>query len=79
MELIEKAVICNTTGAPIATVKLPRNVAMIKMAGAYTCSGDAVNVSTNKVTADKRVLNKLANLAVPSAVLHEKSGTYHIE
>lgn len=72
---VTKAVICNTTGEPIATVKVPANARTVKLAGAYTANGNPVNVSVNKVTANA---GKLACFHGPVAVYHEKSGTYHL-
>ena len=72
---VTKAVLCRATGEPIATVKVPANVRTIKMAGAYTANGDAVNVSFNKVTANAV---KLACFHGSAANYHEKSGTYHL-
>lgn len=73
---VTKAVMCSVTGEPIATVKVPASVRAIKLAGAYTANGDAVNVSANKVTANA---GKLACFHGSAANYHEKSGTYYIE
>lgn len=76
---VVKAVMCRISGEVIATVKVPSNVKSIKLAGTYTIDGDACNVSVVKVTADKRVTNKLRRFETPEAIFHEKSGTYYIE
>ena len=76
---VVKAVMCRISGEVIATVKVPSNVKSIKLAGTYSVNGDACNVSVNKVTKDKRVINKLRRFETPEAIFHEKSGTYYIE
>lgn len=80
--IVTKAVLSRTSGKPIATVKVPENVRTIRVAGAYTIGGDAVNVSTNKVTANKRFTqpsNLFGNpIDLPEAKYHEQSDTYQI-
>ncbi len=72
---VTKAVLCRVTGEPIATVKVQARTRTIKLAGAYTANGDAVNVSVNKVTANA---GKLACFHGQASSYHEKSDTYHI-
>lgn len=82
--IVTKAVLSRTSGKPIATVKVPANVRTIRLAGAYTTTGDAVNVSTNKVTANKRFTKTQRNnifgspYELPEAVYHAESDTYQI-
>lgn len=61
METVTKAVLCPVTNLPIALVRVPANVRKIRVAGAYTANGDAVNVQKHRVTANKRMM-KTANL-----------------
>ena len=61
METVTKAVLCPVTNLPIALVKVLPTVRKIRVAGAYTASGDAVNVQKHRVTANKRMM-KTANL-----------------
>ena len=74
-----KAILCNVTKKPFAIVDVSPDVKSIKFAGAYTASGDAVNVSVNKLTASKRVMKKRSVQCLLYASLHEKSGTYYID
>lgn len=82
--VVTKAVLSRTSGKPIATVKVPANVRSIRLAGAYTVGGDAVNVSVNKVTANKRYTKTQRNnifgspYDLPEAVYHAESDTYKI-
>lgn len=82
--IVTKAVLSRTNGKPIATVKVPANVRSIRLAGAYTIGGDAVNVSVNKVTANKRFTKKERNnifgcpYILPDVAYHAESDTYQI-
>lgn len=60
-EIVTKAVLCNVTGEPIATVEVPKNVRSIEVAGCYTLGGYAVNVRWHKVSASKKALAQLKN------------------
>lgn len=74
-----KAILCNVTKKPFCLVDVPADVKSIEFAGEYTKDGQAVNVSNNKLTASKRVLNKRSVICLLKASLHEKSGTYYID
>ena len=82
--IVTKAVLSRTNGKPIAMVKVPANVRSIRLAGAYTMNGDAVNVSVNKVTANKRFTKAERNnifgcsYILPDAAYHAESDTYQI-
>ena len=76
--VVTKAVLSRTSGKPIATVKVPANVRSIRLAGAYTIGGDAVNVSTNKVTANASTLAKIQTMDVPVAQYHKESETFFL-
>lgn len=76
---VVKAVLCRTTNLPIALVKLPSSIRTVRIAGAHTADGKAVNVSEHKVTANKRFTetnNPFREL--PDATYHEQSDTYQI-
>lgn len=70
-----KAILCNVTKKPFAIVDVDKKTQTVKFAGAYTASGQAVNVAVNKLTASKRVLNSLNLL---KACYHDKSGTFYL-
>lgn len=72
-----KAVLCNTTKKPFAIVDVDKKTQTIKFAGAYTASGQAVNVADNKVTASKRVLNSRDAVNLLKACYHGKSDTFY--
>ena len=82
--IVTKAVLCNITREPIAVVNVPAANRSIRLAGAYTVNGDAVNVSVNKVTANKRFTKAERNnifgcqYILPDAAYHAESDTYQI-
>ena len=73
-----KAVLCNTTKKPFAIVDVDKKTQTVKFAGAYTASGDAVNVAVNKLTASKRVLNSHDAVNLIKACYHDKSDTFYL-
>ena len=73
-----KAVLCNVTKKAFALVDVTADVKSIKFAGAYTASGQAVNVSNNKLTASKRVLNSRDAVNLIKACYHDKSDTFYL-
>lgn len=75
---IKKAVLCNITREPIAVVNVPAATRSIRLAGEYTADGKAVNVGTNKVTANARTLAKTEAMDVPVAQYHKESETYFL-
>lgn len=75
---VKKAVLCNITREPIAVVNVPAGARTIRLAGAYTVGGDAVNVSTNKVTANASTLAKIQTMDVPVAQYHKESETFFL-
>ena len=54
----QKVVLCPVRGIPLAVVLVPRNTRQIRVAGAYTKTGEAVNVKSYKVSSDKRMMLK---------------------
>ena len=82
--IVTKAVLSRTNGKPIATVKVPANVRSIRLAGAYTTTGDAVNIALHKITANKRFAKTQRNnlfgspYELSEVVYHAESGTYQI-
>lgn len=73
-----KAILCNVTKKPFAIVDVEEKTQTIKFAGAYTSSGDAVNVAVNKLTASKRVLNSRDAVNLIKACYHDKSDTFYL-
>jgi len=73
-----KAVLCNVTKKPFCLVDVEEKKQTVKLAGACTASGKAVNVSVNKLTADKRVLNSRDAANLIKACYHEKSDTFYL-
>ena len=82
--VVTKAILGCNGKFPIALVKVPANVRTVRVAGSYTVGGDAVNVSVNKVTANKRFTRAQRNnifgspYYLPEAVYHTESDTYQI-
>lgn len=78
MKTVKKAIISKLNNLPLAIINVPSNVRKVPVAGTYTITGDAVNVMTHNVTANKRVMKaaETANLYV--AVYHDASGTYRL-
>lgn len=73
-----KAILCNVTKKPFCLVDVPADVKSIKFAGDYTKDGQAVNVSNNKLTANKRVLNSHDAVNLLKARYHDKSDTFYL-
>lgn len=73
-----KAILCNVTKKPFALVDVSSDVKSIKFAGEYTKDGQAVNVSNNKLTASKRVLNSRDAVNLSKACYHDKSDTFYL-
>ena len=73
-----KAVLCNVTKKAFAIVDVNEKMQAVKLAGAYTASGQAVNVSVNKLTASKRVLNSRDAVNLIKACYHDKSDTFYL-
>ena len=82
--VVAKAILGCNGKFPIALVKVPANVRTVRVAGSYTVNGDAVNVSVNKVTANKRFTKAERNnifgcpYILPDAAYHAESDTYQI-
>lgn len=74
-----KAVLCNVTKKPFCLVNVPHDVKSIKFAGAYTASDQSVNVSVNRLTASKRVLNSRDAVNLLKACYHDKSDTFYLD
>ena len=80
MQTVKKAII-SKLNLPLAIINVPANVRKVRVAGAYTINGNAVNVMTYKVTANKRVLKatEAAETAdLYDAVYHAASDTYQL-
>lgn len=73
-----KAVLCNVTKKPFAIVDVDKKTQTVKFAGAYTASGQAVNVAVNLLTASKRVLNSHVSVNLLKACYHDKSDTFYL-
>lgn len=73
-----KAILCNVTKKPFALVNVSPDVKSIRFAGEYTKDGQAVNVSVNKLTASKRVLNSHDAVNLIKACYHDKSDTFYL-
>lgn len=73
-----KAILCNVTKKPFCLVEVDEKTQTIKFAGAYTASGQAVNVAVNKLTASKRVLNSRDAVNLIKACYHDKSDTFYL-
>lgn len=61
METVKKVIISRYNDLPLAIVNVQANIRKVRVAGAYTANGNAVNVQKHRVTANKRMM-KTANL-----------------
>ena len=73
-----KVILCNVTKKPFCLVDVDKKTQAVKLAGAYTASGQAVNVSVNKLTASKRVMNSRDDANLIKACYHDKSDTFYL-
>lgn len=78
MKTVKKVIISRFNDLPLAIVSVPANVRKVRVAGAYTSCGDAVNVVTHKVTANKRLLKAIETFDLYDAVYHDASDTYRL-
>ena len=73
-----KAALCNVTKKPFCLVDVDKKKQTVKFSGAYTVSGQPVNVAVNKLTASKRVLNSRDAVNLIKACYHDKSDTFYL-
>ena len=78
MQTVKKVIISKINDLPLAIVNVPASVRKVRVAGAYTINGDAVNVMTYKVTANKRVLKATETVYLYDALYHAASDTYQL-
>ena len=78
VSIMLKALLCNVTRKPFCLVDVPADVKSIKFAGEYTKDGQAVNVSNNKLTASKRVMNSCDAVNLLRACYHAESDTFYL-
>ena len=78
MQPVKKVIINRFNDLPLAMVDVPSNVQKVRVAGAYTSCGDAVNVVTHKVSANKRVLKVAETFDLHGAVYHVATDTYQL-
>lgn len=76
METVKKVIISRFNDLPLAIVNVPANVRKVRVAGASTSKGNAVNIWTHSVTANKRALKSAESLNLPDAEYNEKMDAF---